>query len=324
MTRGDDKAVIPPDREVRRATGGVLEVTRTDVASGLRRLGIGPGDTVFFHSSLKSLGHVVGGPDAVIDGFLDATGATGTVVVPVFTLVGRVGPFGSWYDHEASPSTVGRITETLRRRPDAVRSVHPIHSVAALGRLREAVTSPHARANGRVSPWCDAAFAHDSPLDLLVRWNAWYVLLGVGFHVQTLMHYVETILADAVLRRARPDARPRWLAGVRRWGIPGVWASLDRVPLGEALVAGGTYRPGTIGAATVYLARMQPVVQDTLRRVLGDPERWLNAPFREWMGPVLEPDQVFATYTAPGGAPPLDLASAALSCAGHVREELPR
>ena len=290
-------------------------VTRDAIATGLRGLGVVAGDTVFFHSSLKSLGRVEGGPDAVIDGFLEAVGPGGTVVVPTFTLLGRVGPFGSWYDHAASPSTVGLVTETLRRRPEAVRSFHPIHSVAALGWLKAEVTALHAVARGRISPWCDAAFAHGSPLDLLTRWNAWYVLLGVGFHVQTLMHYVETILADAVLRRAQPDVRARLRAGVRRWGTPGVWASLDRAPLGEALAADGVYRAGHIGAARVYLAHCQPLVRATLGMVLGDPERWLNRAFREWMGAPPDADWVFETYASPLGAPPLDAAA----CADHVR-----
>ena len=103
----------------------VATVNRDDVSAGLGRLGIHKGDTVFFHSSLKSLGTVAGGATEVIAGFCDAVGPEGTVVVPTFTLVGRVGPFGSWYDHDASPSTVGLITETFRTQPGAVRSVHP-------------------------------------------------------------------------------------------------------------------------------------------------------------------------------------------------------
>ena len=119
--------------------------TSADVTAGLRALGITTGDTVFFHSSLKSMGRVTGGPEAVIGGFLEAVGPTGTVVVPTFTLTERLGPFGSWYDHQTTPSTVGLITETLRRRPDAQRSFHPVHSVAAVGRLARMVTAPTAQ-----------------------------------------------------------------------------------------------------------------------------------------------------------------------------------
>jgi hypothetical protein len=186
------------------------------------------------------------------------------VAVPTFTLLGRVGPFGSWYDHEQSPSTVGTITETLRRRRGALRSVHPIHSVAALGRRAAALTAGHLLAHGRVSPWCDAAFAWGSPFDLLARWNAWYVLLGVTYNVQTIVHYVEAIVADAVVQRAPPAERGAVVAGIRRWGTPGVWASLDRVRLGEAIQARGAYATTTIGAATVRAAPFQTVLRHSL------------------------------------------------------------
>jgi aminoglycoside 3-N-acetyltransferase len=291
-------------------------VTRADIAAGLRRLGIGQGDIVFFHSSLKSLGRVDGGPEAVIAGLLEATGPAGTVVAPVFTLTERLGPFGSWYHHTTTPSTVGLITETLRRRPDAQRSFHPIHSVAAAGRLARFVTAEHRNCFGRVTPWCDAGFAQGSPLDLLARWNAWYVLLGVSFDVQTIMHYVETILADGVVRRATGAARDRLRSGIRRWGGEGVWPSLRRPPLGERLVAEGVYATIQIGAATVRGAHFQPILGRALEIVLGEPEAWLNPAFREWMGEPPDPAALLAEYLRPGGAPPLAAPAAATSCAG--------
>lgn len=302
------------------ATAGAAGVvTRADVADGLRRLGVGAGDSVFVHTSLRSMGHVDGGPEAVIGGLLDAVGPGGTVVVPVFTLTARLGPFGSWYDHQTAPSSVGLITETLRRRPDAQRSFHAVHSVAAVGRLARAVTVEHRNCFGRVTPWCDAGFAQGSPFDLLARWNAWYVLLGVGFGVQTIMHYVETVLADGVLRRASDPDVERLRAGVRRWGGTGVWASLRREPLGERLLADGIYDATAIGAAHVLGARFQPILRRTLEIVLGAPEQWLNQAFREWMGDPPAADALFAEYTAPAGGAPLATPATAASCAGLSR-----
>jgi aminoglycoside 3-N-acetyltransferase len=289
-------------------------VTRDDVANGLRRLGIAANDTVFFHSSLKSMGTVEGGPDAVIEGVLDAVGPGGTVAVPAFKLTERDGPFGSWYDHETTSSTVGLITETLRRRPDAQRSFHPIHSVAAVGRLARLLTAEHRNCFGRVTPWCDAGFAQGSPLDLLARWNAWYVLLGVDFNVQTIMHYVETLLADGTVRRATGAARERLRLGIRHWGGEGVWPSLRRPPLGEQLVAEGVYRRTTIGAATVYGARCQAILRRALEIVLEAPDAWLNEPFRQWMGPALDAHTLLAEYVRPGGGPPLAPPAIGTSC----------
>ena len=45
-----------------------VQVTRSDVTVALRRVGIVSGDTVMFHSSLSSMGTVIGGADPVIDG----------------------------------------------------------------------------------------------------------------------------------------------------------------------------------------------------------------------------------------------------------------
>jgi len=308
------RATVPGAR-----TAGIT-VTRRDVTAGLHHLGIASGDLVFFHSSLKSMGHVEGGPDTVLDGFLDAVGEQGTVVVPAFKLTERIGPFGSWYDHETTPSTVGLITETLRCRVDAVRSHHPTHSVAAAGRLALAVTAPHRAAFGRISPWCDAAFAHNSPFDLLARWDAWYVLLGVSFQVQTIMHYLETMLVDAVLRRATESDRPRLMASVRRWGGEGIWPAPDRTRLGEALCARGVYARSTIGQATVYGARFQSVLLHALRLVMDAPQAWLANEVVTWMGTPLNPARVLAEYTAPDGAPPLMIPAASYSCAGRSRD----
>lgn len=293
--------------------------TSADVTAGLRALGITAGDTVFFHSSLKSMGRVSGGPETVIAGFVDALGLTGTVVVPTFTLTERLGPFGSWYDHQTTPSTVGLITETLRRRPDAQRSFHPVHSVAAVGRLARMVTAQQRNAFGRRSPWCDAGFAQGSPFDLLTRWNAWYVLLGVEFQVQTIMHYLETILVDAVLRRADLAERAGLRSQVRRWGGPGIWPAPERMPLGAALAADGTYRHATIGPADVYGSRFQAVLGRALEIVLGAPATWLDEAFRDWMGAPLDPAAVLAEYVTPGGGPPLAAPTQALSCAGLAR-----
>ena len=297
--------------------------TSADVTAGLRVLGITAGDTVFFHSSLKSMGRVTGGPEAVIGGFLEAVGPTGTVVVPTFTLTERLGPFGSWYDHEKTPSTVGLITETLRRRPDAMRSFHPTHSVAAVGRLARMVTAQQRNTFGRRSPWCDAGFAQGSPFDLLTRWNAWYVLLGVEFQVQTIMHYLETILVDAVLRRASVAEREVLRTQVRRWGAPGIWPAPERMPLGAALAADGTYRHATVGPADVYGSRSQAVLGRALDIVLGAPEAWLSQEFRIWMDTSLDPAAVLDEYVKPGGGVPLAAPASAISCVGLARPAPP-
>ena len=59
-----------------------IHVNHDEITAALHEVGVERGDTVMFHSSLSSMGWVVGGADTVIDGFLDAVGPHGTVVVP--------------------------------------------------------------------------------------------------------------------------------------------------------------------------------------------------------------------------------------------------
>ena len=64
---------------------GTGSATRESIATDLGRLGIARGDVVFLHSSLRSLGWVAGGAEAVIDAFLDVLGPEGLLAVPTLT-----------------------------------------------------------------------------------------------------------------------------------------------------------------------------------------------------------------------------------------------
>ena len=107
-------------------------MTRDDISQALRALGLAAGDVVMVHSSLRSIGYVEGGADAVVDALLDVLGSSGTLVVPTFT-PSHGHEADPVFDPARDPSEVGRITEVVRTRPGARRSVHLLHSVAALG-----------------------------------------------------------------------------------------------------------------------------------------------------------------------------------------------
>ncbi|MEG2377234.1 MAG: AAC(3) family N-acetyltransferase, partial [Clostridia bacterium] len=102
-------------------------VTGKQIAFELSLCGISSGDVVLMHSSLSSIGHVEGGADTVIDAMLDVIGPSGTFAVSTLSNNGE--PF----DPDNTPSGVGRVSEALRKRHGAIRSLHPIHSIAAIG-----------------------------------------------------------------------------------------------------------------------------------------------------------------------------------------------
>lgn len=162
-------------------------MTRETLATDLRRLGLAPGDVILVHSSLSRLGHVEGGAGAVIDALLDAVGPGGTVLFPTLTGSDELGPdHPPVVDVRATPCWTGRIPETARQRPDARRSLHPTHSIAAIGAAADRYASGHETG---ASP-CDAR----SPYHRLIEEGGKILLLGdVTQDSNTTLHCLEEL-----------------------------------------------------------------------------------------------------------------------------------
>ncbi|MFW5868279.1 MAG: AAC(3) family N-acetyltransferase, partial [Armatimonadota bacterium] len=181
----------------------------------------------------------------------------------------------------------GAITERFRQRPDAVRSDHATHSVAAIGARAEELTAGHGSAGLRPSPFSATAFAHESPWQRLMDWNAAYCFIGVTFRVCTMVHFVEASLAERMIERADPDDRQRLLDELEGWMQPGFYPKIrieDREVIEEMLVARGTVKYGRIGSATFTCARAKPMVRDWIRIVEDNPEMWLPLDYLNWAG----------------------------------------
>ncbi|HEX8346677.1 MAG TPA: AAC(3) family N-acetyltransferase [Actinoplanes sp.] len=174
--------------------------TIRSLGADLRALGVEPGDVLLCHSSMRSLGFVVGGPEAVVQALLDAVGPDGTVVVPTHT-PSNTDPAGwrnppvpeSWWTtirnempgfHPArTPSQwMGVIAETVRTWPGALRSDHPQVSFAAVGRHAPEITGTH-----RI----DEALGERSPLGTVYRLDGRVLLLGCGHDSNTSLHLGE-------------------------------------------------------------------------------------------------------------------------------------
>ena len=266
-----------------------VHVNRSDVAEAAAAVGITPGDTVMFHSSLSSMGTVVGGPNTLIDGFLDAVGTTGTVAVPTlcnWKAEDKSHVFTRW-GPKTSPSYVGQITEVFRARPDAVRSNHATHSVAAVGHRAAELTANHGTAGRRPGPFGDRAFAAETPWQRFVDWNAAYCFIGVSFRVNTMVHYVETMVVMRALAPLSPPDRVARLSEVEGWLNPGVWPRIridDRAVVEKRLAREGIVRYGRIGSATLTCARARPMAERWLTMLKPEPQRWFPPEFVEWLG----------------------------------------
>ena len=270
------------------ATDTAPHVYREDITNALQEIGVQDGDTVMFHSSLSSMGWVVGGANSVIDGFLNAVGPQGTVVVPTLCRMPdgeRHLTFDRW-NIQTSVSCVGRITEVLRHRRNAVRSDHGTHSVAAIGPRARELTANHGTGGLRHGPWGPRAFALESPWQKFYDWNVSYCFLGVTFLYNTMVHYVESRLVERALQRAAPEQREQLAAQISDWQRPGVWPSIGREPREaiEAILAEEeVLRYGKIGAATIRCTRARPMVDRWLALAEADPPRWCADAFVSWL-----------------------------------------
>lgn len=105
----------------------------------LAAMGLRPYDTVMMHSSMKSIGTVEGGADAVLNALCDYF-AEGVIALPElsWTLAYEKDPV---FDVKNTPSVVGILPQLFRQRENVYRSWHPTHSVAAYGKDAQAFVS---------------------------------------------------------------------------------------------------------------------------------------------------------------------------------------
>jgi len=242
--------------------------TRTSLAADLRRLGVRTGDVLVVHSSLSALGWVVGGEVAVVHALLDAIGPEGTLVVPTQSF-GNSDPAlwahppvpEAWwpviranmppYDPAITPTRgLGRIPETVRTWPGAVRSPHPQASFAAVGARAAELMAVHD---------LDCRFGERSPLAAIEAAGGRVLLLGAGFESCTCLHLAETRVPGAPIEQqscavAGADGA-RWVTYTDTVATEG-----DFVDLGAAYVATGAVPPGRVGSATALLFGVAEIV----------------------------------------------------------------
>lgn len=156
--------------------------TRNSLQNDLKQAGILPADTLLVHSSMKSIGEVEGGADAVLDALMEYFRKDGLLVFPTLTY-GLNKEHPTFYIRE-TPSQVGLLSNLFRMRPGVLRSLHPTHSVAAWGKDAEAFLAGH----DMFSTPC----AKGSPWGRLADRGAKILFIGTqGICCNTFLHGVE-------------------------------------------------------------------------------------------------------------------------------------
>ncbi|MEO8936702.1 MAG: AAC(3) family N-acetyltransferase [Burkholderiaceae bacterium] len=177
-------------------------IPKSELRSGLEALGIARGDTLMLHSSLKSIGFVDGGPRAVLEALVEAVGPSGTLVVPTYWLPGgtilatcKLNDYV--FDPRRHGSHLGRLPSEFLTFPGIARSIHPTHSVSAIGRDAHHVVDSH-----HLAP---SIFGEGSPWDRCEQMNAKVIGLGISMGPVTFYHLLEDRMLDRFPLPVRMD-----------------------------------------------------------------------------------------------------------------------
>lgn len=245
-------------------------VSRFDIAKDLRAAGLLPGETVIVHSSLRSIGWILGGPPEVVHAFQDVLGPTGTLLMPAFSF-----NLASWsmppFDPLRTPSRVGRLAEIFRHMKAVHRSHHPTHSVAAWGARAEEFLE---------GPINYEPLGINSPLDRARAAGARILLIGVGQNRNSTIHLAEsragmpylsvpfddTLHHEIAFYIDEPGGRPRELT-IRE--VPG--SSEGFAVLDSILQDRGILRRVAVGGADCQLMQSAALCREVESMLRRDP-----------------------------------------------------
>jgi len=241
-----------------------MALKKEDIAACLTEYGVEKGDTLFIHSSYSSMGAVEGGPQAVIDAFVESAGPGGTIVMPAFT-DNLKDPF----DPDATKSDVGCITEIFRHQEGVLRSLHPTHSICAKGIHAEELTKGHELS--------DTACGLHTPFAALVRLDAKIILLGVDLNRNTLLHAAEEAAHAKYLVEYIEVPAPVYdrsgKTKLRIYGFP--FGHREFIKFTSVLRNCGILKEGCIGHAQLKIMRAKGTFDAALRMMEEDPAYFL-------------------------------------------------
>ena len=261
----------------------MTDVGISDIAAALRRLGAQPGDTVMYHGSMKSLGHVNGGATAVIDGVL-ASAPEVTAAMATLWYDGHPENFREQdFDLKNSPAWNGAMAEAMRKDPRSVRSNHWTHSVSAVGPRAAELTANHGQGKQYPTPWSEGAFSEISPWSRLYEWNALYVFFGVTMRCCTMKHWIESRYVADFLAQFPPEQYWDRRKELRYDCNPGILFLFNFVPLQEHLEKAGLVARTTLGDAQVRAIRTRVLVDETMRALVSEPGKYFPKEFLDWM-----------------------------------------
>lgn len=279
-------------------------ITMQDMRAALDSFGIERDAILLTHSSLKAVGHIDGGAEAVIAAIED-TVPEGTVVFPTLSQKNFETAFEDWSLDR--PSDVGRITEVFRLQKGSLRSDNPTHSVAARGQFAADLVKDHAVGKSRYGIFGDLCFGEESPwqrmFDSRTRYGVrCYVLFwGVDTVYNTFKHFSEYRLVEHLLEAVKDPDKQNELrllllhkpSVTHPQGLEQVWPFYTAKLLEPMLFEAGLARRVPLGESALILCDVYEIMSFADRILATEPWRIVeNKAALEW----IERAKAYAAY----------------------------
>lgn len=179
---------------------GASPITKDDIRRAYNGLGLAAGDRIMMHSSMSSIGWIVGSYQSVIQATMEQLGDGGLLAMPCHSNE-LSDPEGwanppvpeSWFEsirrsmppfdlQRSNCRRLGTVAEGFRCWPGVLRSGHPHYSVSAWGEGAREFTEDHS---------IDSAFGETSPYAKLCKQEGKVLLFGVDYDNCSVLHVSE-------------------------------------------------------------------------------------------------------------------------------------
>lgn len=237
----------------------------------LNALGIKQGDHIIVHSSLRAMGWIAGGAQAVVEALIETVTSSGTIIMPAqsgdnsepaYWMLPPVPQ--AWHEpirqsipafdvHLTPLREMGKIADCFHRHPETIRSPHPAHSFIAWGKNAVDWMDEH--------PIGDS-FGMSSPLGTMLGTDVKIVMIGVSYEACTALHLSEYLAPGLT---ASPQGAAIIQNGER------IWATFEMADvdseifpeLGRAFedMNPDTVLNGNLGQAPCKIVLMKPLVE---------------------------------------------------------------
>lgn len=249
--------------------------TKDDLLTDIKNMGIDPTGALLIHSSMKSIGPVEAGADTVLDAWSEYM-RDGLLIFPTHTWR-QLRSDPDYFDSRTLPSCVGILPELFRHRQGVIRSLHPTHSVAALGRHAAAYTAGEETR----TTCCPREGCWGKLLDL----DAEILFLGCTLRSNTFLHGVEEWeeIPD------RMDAKPQHItitgpAGetyetlIHRHHCQACEdVSANYIKMEPVFLKQGAIRYGRFGNAKCVIGNARKMYEATVRLLRREPQLFISS-----------------------------------------------